>query len=153
MRVLWAGVPICLAAAALAAPQTPTAPADPRIGSIHPFTVQRGATSLVTVRGSGIRRARGVFLDSAPFTAAIEGAEAEAPGQTTGRNRAPMDLVRLRIQAAADAKPGRYLFRLITPQGVTNALPLRISEHPVFPEPAGTHETPETAVPVEKLPA
>src|SRR5713226_1178777 len=153
MRALWVIVCVCATEAAFAVPQASTAPADPRILSIHPVTAQSGATSLATVRGSGIRQATAVFLENAPLRATIEGAEAEPPGQTTGRNKIPMELVRLRIQVASDAKPGRYLFRLVTPQGVTNALPLRITEHPVFAEPAGAHETPETAVPVEKLPA
>src|SRR5712692_2625487 len=132
MRALSLIVCVCATGAAFAAPQTPAAPADPRIVSIHPFTAECGAMSLATVRGSGIRQATAVFLENAPLRATIEGAEAEPRGQTTGRNRVPMELVRLRIQIDEAAKPGRYLFRLVTPQGVTNALPLRITEHPVF---------------------
>ena len=51
-----------------------------------------------------------------------------------------------------DAKPGRYPIRLITRNGISNALPLHIVDLPVLPEPAGEHETRESAVAIAKLP-
>ncbi|MBI3694949.1 MAG: hypothetical protein HY238_08940 [Acidobacteria bacterium] len=109
--------------------------------SVHPFTGQRGATFVATVRGNGLREATSVFLEHAPLTVAIEGTEAEPPNETTAKSKTPFDLVHLRIQVAADAKPGRYPFRLVTPHGVSNALPIHITAYPVAAEPAGLHET------------
>jgi len=153
MRSPWlvlslAGYVLGGSAAALAAARV-----DPRALSVHPFTGQRGATFLATVRGNGLGQATSAFLDNAPLTLTIEGAEAEPPGASAGRSKTPFDLVRLRVQVAPDAKPGRYLFRLVTPQGVSNALPLHITEYPVAAEPPGSHETPDTAVLVDKFPA
>lgn len=130
-----------------------SAAAEPRIVSLHPFTGQRGATLLTTVRGNDLRQATSVFVDRAPLTVTIEGTEAEPPNESTARSKTAFHLVRLRVQIARDAKPGRYPLRLVTPQGVSNALPLHITEHPVAAEPPGSHETPDTAVAVPTLPA
>ncbi len=157
MRAPWlvlslAGI-VVLSVAAFAAPKAAAPVGEPRALSVHPFTGQCGSTFLATVRGNGLREATSVFLEDAPLTVTIEGAEAEPPNEATAKSKAPVDLVRLRIQVAADAKTGRYLFRLVTPQGVSNALPLRITEYPVAAQPAGSHETSEAAVPVDRLPA
>jgi hypothetical protein len=63
-----------------------------------------------------------------------------------------MQAVRLRVQAAPELKPGRYPMRLITPNGVSNALPLHVIDRPVTMEPDGSHESPETAIAVSRLP-
>src|SRR5258708_2705902 len=49
-------------ASALAAPKAPAPPGDPKLVSMHPFTGHRGAESVVTVRGTGLREATTVFL-------------------------------------------------------------------------------------------
>jgi hypothetical protein len=141
---------IFVVAALLAgAPKAPDSPSDPKLVSIHPFTGQRGAAFVATVRGSGLRDATSVFIDNAPFTAIVEGAEPDAAGKP---GKTSVDGVRLRIQVEANAKPGRYPFRLVTPRGISNALQLHILDLPVAAEPEGSHETPDTAVSVEKLP-
>src|SRR6266545_2138432 len=119
MRAVWSS--LVLFVCALAAPaQT----ADPKLLSVHPFTIQRGVASEIVVRGSALRGATSVFLGHAPFTATVTGYEAEPPEPTTGRKKNPADLVRVNIHASADTAPGRYVFRLVTPAGVSNALPL-----------------------------
>src|SRR5258706_210939 len=136
-------------ASALAAPKAVDAPGDPKLISVHPFTGQRGAALTVTVRGNSLRGATAVILENAPFTAVIEGAE-PAPDKT---GKTPADIIRLRIQVDANAKPGRYPLRLVTPGGISNALGFHILDLPVVAEPAGSHETPDTAISVDKLPA
>src|SRR5437879_4098056 len=123
-----------------AAPKAPVAPGDPKLVSIHPFTAQRGAAFIATVRGSGLRDVNAVFAENAPVTASIEGAERDASGKT------PVDVIRLRIQIGENAKPGRYPFRLVTPRGISNALQFHILDLPISAEPEGSHETPDTAV-------
>ena len=146
MRVFW----ILLIATCLGAQKAPDARMEPVAQSVHPFTVQRGTTIQSTVRGTGLRGARAVFLSGAPLSIAVEAVETETPG--TGRSRGPVDLVRMRVEAAADSKPGRYPFRLVTANGVSNALTLYVAELPVQVEPAGSHELPESAVPVATVP-
>src|SRR5262249_2075920 len=94
-----------------------------------------------------------VFLEGASLAVNIEGAEAEPPNAGGPKSKLPFDLLRLRITVSPGAKPGRYPIRLITPRGVSNALPLLITEGPIAAEPEGSHETPDTAVAVDKLPA
>jgi hypothetical protein len=147
MRALWAAVGLVLSLPAFTQPRT-----DPRVISIHPFTGQRGTTFIATVRGSGLAGASAASIGKAPFTITVEGMEAEAPGESSGRNKGRMDLVKLRVQVPGDAKPGRYPIRLITRNGVSNALPIQIVDLPVLPEPAGEHESAESAVAISKLP-
>ncbi|MBI3473073.1 MAG: hypothetical protein HY013_17085 [Candidatus Solibacter usitatus] len=136
----------------MAAPKAPAAAPDPRAISVHPFTGRRGDTFVATVRGIGLRETTSVFLDRAPLAVTVEGTQPEPPNENAARSKVPFDLVRLRIQAAADARPGRYPFRLVTARGVSNALTIHITDYPVAAEPEGSHETPATAVAVERQP-
>jgi hypothetical protein len=125
---------------------------DPRAISIHPFVGQRGSTLSATLRGAGLAGAHAASVGGAPFTVTVEGVEPEPAGDSPGR-KAKIDLVKLRIEVRPDAKPGRYPIRLIARNGVSNALPIEIVEAPVSAEPAGAHETRESAVPIATLPA
>ncbi|MDQ6662862.1 MAG: hypothetical protein M3Z23_00520 [Acidobacteriota bacterium] len=156
LSVLIAGCVLTGAGPATAARKSANA-GDPTAKSVFPFTGQIGSTFLATVRGANLAKSTGVFADGAPFTATIDPDHApdSAPpaiAPSAGMPPAPEETVRLRVQVHADAKPGRYSFRMMTPRGVSNALPLYLAEQPVFAEPEGTHETPETAVFVDKFP-
>lgn len=120
--------------------------ADPKIISIHPFTGQPGTTFLVTIRGSNLGGAIGAHAGDAPFSAAVERVETEAPGKVT------INLVTLRVQAQAGAKPGRYPIRLITRGGISNALPIHLVALAVTPEPDGSHELPDAAIRISAMP-
>src|SRR5215472_14423405 len=113
MRALWAAVAAVLSLSAYAQSRT-----DPRAISIHPFVGQRGTTFVATLRGSGLTGANAVSVGQAPFTVAVEGLEPEQTENAAGRNKARIDLLRLRVQVSPDAKPGRYPIRLITPNGI-----------------------------------
>jgi hypothetical protein len=147
MRVLAPAVAVlvCLPAAA-------QSPVDPKAVSIHPFTGQQGTTFRATVRGAGLAGAKSVVAGKAPFTISVEQVTSEPP-PAAGRDKSPTDLVTLKIDVAADAKPGRYPVRLITPNGITNALPVHVVEHPVAAETEGAHDTPESAVQVGTVPS
>jgi hypothetical protein len=135
-----------------AAANKPEPRPDPKVTSVHPFTVQRGTTLAVTVRGSGLQGANAAFVGAAPLRITMEGVEVEPPGDANRKSKVPIELVRMRVEVAADAKPGRYPFRLITPYGVSNAIPLFVSELPVTAEPDGSHDSPDTAVAVPSGP-
>jgi len=92
-----------------------------------------------------------VNLEGAPLTVAIEKIESE-PAPETSRVKTPTDVVTVHVQVSPDAKPGRYPIRLVTKNGISNALPLHIVEYPVALEPEGAHDTQETAIPVPNLP-
>jgi hypothetical protein len=148
MRGIWVAAGL-LSSVCVAAAQPRS---EPRAISIHPFTGQRGTTFIATVRGSGLGGARAAVTGNAPFTVAVEGVEPEPAGDSANRKGNRIDLVKLRVEVAPDAKPGRYPIRLITSNGVSNALPLHIVDFPVLVEPSGEHEMLETAVAVEKVP-
>ena len=136
----------------LALPAAPQSRTDPRIISIHPFTGQPGTTFVATARGSGLAGASAAYLGDVPFRITVEGVEPEPPANTGGKNKTPMDLVKLRIEVQAGAKPGRYPVRLIARNGISNALPIHLVEFPVTPEPEGSHETQESAVSISSMP-
>ncbi len=102
--------------------------------SAYPFTGECGKSFVTTIRGANLGARRLCFWKTPPeaaaipFTATIESADAE--------------LVKLHVQVDAGTKAGRYLFRLITPKGVSNTLPLFVVSQPVSAEPEGSHETP-----------
>ena len=70
-----------------------------------------------------------------------------------GAARAPRIWSSCGSKCRQDAKPGRYPIRLVTRNGISNALPLHIVDFPVLAEPAGVHETQESAVAIAQLPA
>lgn len=147
MRAIWA-----ILAGLAVLPISAESRVEPKASSIHPFIGQQGTTFLVTVRGSGLAGTTGVSLGKAPFTVAVEGQETEKPGESAGPAKRPIDLVKLRVQALPDAKPGRYPIRLITKNGVSNALPIQIVDLPVAVEPEGAHDGRQSAVAVSKVP-
>src|SRR5437764_12359885 len=99
MRPVWVVVAVVCSLPAGAQPRP-----EPRAISIHPFAGQRGTTFTVTVRGSGLEGASTASIGNAPFAVTVEGVEKEPPAE--GRNRSTMDLVKLRVEAWQDAKPG-----------------------------------------------
>src|SRR4029450_6157288 len=126
---------------------------EPRAVSVHPFVGQRGTAFTAVVRGNGLRGATSVFLQDTSLAIAIEATEAEPPAESGDRNKTQFDRVRLRVEVASDARTGRYPFRIVTPQGISNALVLDVSEYPVVAEPDGSHAAPETAIALAKIPA
>src|ERR1700730_13678237 len=125
------------------------AAAEPKLLSVYPSTGQQGATFSATLRGNSLREATAVFLNDASLTASIESSEDEISDKSA---KGRFDLVHLHIQVDKSAKPGSYPLRLVTPRGISNSVMLHIVEYPVAEEPAGSHETPETAIVVKKLP-
>lgn len=125
--------------------QAATAPAEPKALSIYPFTATPGAAFETTVRGNGLRDATAVFSGEAPVAIDVASAGPEP-------SNARFDVVQLRVRVDAKARPGRYPLRLVTPRGVTNAFTLHVVDLPLAAEPAGAHDSPETAVAVDKVP-
>src|SRR5260370_3909148 len=122
---------------------------EAKLRSVDPSTGQQGATFSATLRGNSLREATAVFFNDGSLTAFIEASEAEISDKSA---KGRFDLVNLRIQVEKNAKPGVYPLRLVTPRGISNSVMLHIVEYPVAEEPAGSPETPETAIVVKKLP-
>ncbi|MBL8231754.1 MAG: hypothetical protein JNL98_24875, partial [Bryobacterales bacterium] len=120
----------------------------PSIKSIHPFTLQRGKTTSVVVRGTGLKGVRNAIISGSGIRIAVETVSPEAQPA-----RAPMDEVLLRVEVEASVADGRYPVRLLSSDGVTNALPLHVTALPVIEEPDGIHHSADTAIPVAAKPA
>lgn len=114
--------------------------ADPRALSMHPFVGQSGVVFTATVRGTNVKDTKSIFVEQPGVRMAVEGTGVDGNRQ----------FVTLRVEAPA---AGRYSFRLITESGVSNSLPFQILDSEVLREPAGTHETAETAIAVPAGPA
>ncbi|MBL8179014.1 MAG: hypothetical protein JNK48_30345 [Bryobacterales bacterium] len=118
------------------------APPDPRLISVYPTTGQTGSTFTASIRGNAIARCTGVYAPAAGLQFAVEGVSKDKS----------TDVVKLRVTVAPSAKPGPYALRLITANGVSNALTLHVTDLTVVAEPEGTHETAETAVAISSMP-
>ena len=149
--VLLAGLVLIRPGFATAARKSSGSATDPVAKSIFPFTGQIGATLLVSVRGTNLAQTTAVCVEGGGFAASVEGPPTQVAPKTAGE-KTPADIVRLKVQVRADAKPGRYSFRLMTARGVSNALSFYVVKESVAAEPEGSHETPETAVPVSSFP-
>ncbi len=119
--------------------------AEPKLLSIHPFTVQRGTPLVTSMRGTGLTGASSVYI--------ARGFEAEVQSVSKAEGKPAAEIATVKLAAAATLEPGRYDVRLVTPTGVSNALPIHVVDRPVLPEPEGLHEEADQAVAVAALPA
>lgn len=127
------------------------APPEPKLTSFNPFAGQRGATFTVDATGTGLAQASAVFLDRQGPRVTIESIKS-VPSDNP-RQKTPNDVVKLRIETPAAFKAGRFNIRLVTPGGISNALPLAVLDDTVNLEPAGSHEIPDEAIVISTLPA
>jgi hypothetical protein len=100
--------------------------AEPKITSVYPAALARGASIEATVRGSDLAAARALVFDRPGVSAAALAVEKAAEEK--------QELFRIRLTVAADAAPGRREFRVLTPKGVSNAIPLHVVDEPVIDE-------------------
>src|SRR5262249_36107040 len=78
----------------------------------------------------------------APATASRKSKKSSSTG--------PLQLLTLAVKVTPEAKPGVHYLRVLTPRGVSNALPIRVHSEPALLEDAASHELPEAA---QKIPA
>ncbi len=104
---------------------------EPTISSIYPVAAQQGTTFEASLRGSGLVGARDILFEDAGLEARILRSEAdpESPDKDS-----PKDLLRLQVAVSPDAKPGRHDFRVVTPRGVSNKIPVDVVTEPVLDE-------------------
>src|SRR5436190_91673 len=119
----------------------PHAQPEPKISSIYPAGGQRGTVFEAELRGSDLAGAHRVMFVGSGIEARILGIDAEppVPGETAKKDR-----VRLQVTLGPDAAPGRHEFRVVTPRGVSGAIPLQVTAEPVL------HEMPD--VPLRQFP-
>ncbi|MBK9168206.1 MAG: hypothetical protein IPM24_12170 [Bryobacterales bacterium] len=137
--------------ASLLASEPPSVPPSP--ASMHPFAGMRGEPFEVVIRGTDLGAVRSAFSEESRLRLTVGAIEPEPPNEANAKSKKPFELLRLRVESPSGLEPGQYDIRLVSPHGVSNALPLHIMEFPVLAEPAGSHDSEETAVRVESAPA
>ncbi|MBL8292221.1 MAG: hypothetical protein JNN08_10315, partial [Bryobacterales bacterium] len=99
-------------------------PAEPRLTSLYPFSVPRGKTTKVQVRGSALGGARAVVFNESGIAARIVKLE---PGD-------PADVAHVEFTVAGNARVGGRALRVVASAGVTNEIPVQIVEGPTAAE-------------------
>jgi hypothetical protein len=115
---VWAATGLCA--------DTPKEP-DPRISVIDPVAARPGDSFAAVILGADLAGARAVVFEGNGVEASVIGA-----GSEDGKE------VKVKVLVAADARTGRYDFRLVTAHGVTNKIALDVLAVPVLEEAAIT---------------
>src|SRR5882724_1952094 len=132
---------------------------EPALISVFPFGGQQGAEFQATIRGRSLDGVSAVWFDCEQFSASIVSVEndksgapaaASKKGKKSSSSTGPLQLLTLAIKVAAGAEPGVHYLRVLTPRGLSNALPVRVHAEPAILEEAGPHELPSSA---QKIPA
>jgi len=125
-----------LALAALAAP--------PKTESIYPVSGRPGTEFDAQIRGTNLREAYAVWFET-------PGANAEIARVETDSTRKNAEILHVRFKL--DPTFQRGTFRIVGPNGLSNALPIASHAEPTIPEAAGARDLPALAQRIESLPA
>ena len=130
---------------------------EPRLLSVYPIGGQQGTTYRAVVRGRALDGAYGVWFTYPAIEAKVLtlDADPDQPEPTKRGDREPQLTQRLEVDISipSEADPGRHLFRVVTPQGVSNPLGLYVHREEALREQAGPHELPSDAQPLAGYPA
>ena len=122
---------------------------EPTLLSIFPMGGNPGAEFTAEVRGTALEGAYAVWFDTDVLSADIQRVEPVNKASKDGKTGQPASkrkyraMLRLRIQDAA--KSGLYWMRLLTPNGLTDAVRFRVNRDPVIEEVGPAHSDPESA--------
>ena len=140
----------------LAGPGEKPAPkfTGPELTGVLPLGGRQGTTFPVQVRGRGLAGASAAWFPCDDLQASIERVEeipAEPPAKTPSAKtpKEPEYRVKVSVTVSPQAKLGFHALRLVTPLGLSNALPLEVVEEPIIPEQATPHFLPADAQPLQ----
>src|SRR5262245_49111547 len=118
-----------LAVGISSSPSEAPPPRSPQIISVFPAGAQRGSKVQVQVQGKALEGVYGVWLSTESVGGRIDRVEPieleELPGTGPRREKKKYAAQRawLTLQVDAAARSGRHWVRLVSPRGVSNALP------------------------------
>src|SRR5437667_946689 len=124
--------------------------AQPLITSTYPVGLRQGARLELQVRGTGLAGAYAVWFDCEALQGQvkrveeIEAEEKKPEGAKTGSS-ARAHKVTLEVSVSPAATRRVHAYRLITPRGVSNQLPLVVNSEPLLWEADTPNNTPGTA--------
>ena len=121
----------------------------PELLSLFPLGGQRGTTLEVRMRGKNLGGTYAVWVDGGELKADVERVDEIELKEYDLVKKAwtsqPGYRVSFQVEIDASAGIGTHSIRAVTPQGVSNPLPFRVTSHPVQTETADPHQTPEAA--------
>jgi hypothetical protein len=142
---------ICLLALAVpgSVPAQQKATEEPRILSVYPSAAQRGNKLEIELRGNGISGAYALWTAGSGLTARVLRVEEVHDPQplrvspSESKNKRPaVNCAWAELDLPVSIKPGIYSLRLITPLGLSTAVPFRVSDAPVAVEMPAPHASP-----------
>lgn len=110
-------------------------PAEPRLSSVFPLTVQRGQTVAATVRGVNLNGATALYFRDGGIRARVDKVESAPDSPLPAGSKAPQpQLLHLELTIPPDLKPGPHKLRVMTPAGLSNEITVRVVDGPVAAE-------------------
>jgi hypothetical protein len=129
---------------------------EPTLLSVFPMGGNPGTEFAAELRGTALKGAYAVQFDTEKLSADIERVEPAEPAAEGEKSKQEASkrkykaVLRLRIQDSAEA--GLHWMRLLTPNGLTDALRFRVNRDPVIAEVRTMHSRPESAQPLDEFP-
>ena len=99
---------------------TPKPETEPRAFSIYPLGNRPGTSYDAQIRGVKLQDAQALWFETDGIQARIDHAQRDPESDPNAAT--PPDVVNVHVAIAPAAKPGSYLFRVVTKQGVSNAI-------------------------------
>lgn len=118
---------------------------DPKLRSIFPLGCQQGAKLAVAIRGTGLTGAYAIFGSKDLIARVVQVDSIQLEEVNDPSKKSAGHHVLLQMEIAPAARLGAHSLRLVTPQGVSNAIDFRVDSDPCVMETQGDHDTPARA--------
>ena len=121
----------------------------PETRSVFPISVQSGKVTKSFVQGKDLNESYGVWFNNRGITAKIVGVKEfeliEKSGLRGQKKLVEGQRVTLDLEVKSEVEPGRYSFRMVSPSGISNPLPLLVVDQPLIIEENKSHNKPVNA--------
>jgi hypothetical protein len=121
----------------------------PETLSVFPISVQSGRVTKSFVQGKHLNESYGVWFNNRGITAKIVGIKKfeliEKSGLRGKKKLVEGQRVTLDLAVKSGVEPGKYSFRMVSPSGISNSLPLLVVEQPLIIEENKSHNKPVNA--------
>ncbi|MCU1272823.1 MAG: hypothetical protein JWO48_254 [Bryobacterales bacterium] len=131
-------------------PATPKPETEPRAFSIYPLGNGPGTSYDAQIRGVKLQDAQALWFETDGIQARIDHAQRDPESDPTAST--PPDVVNVHVVIAPAANPGSYLFRVVTKQGISNAISMRVTNERTIAEPENLTAQSEHAPRLEAFP-
>ena len=122
---------------------------EPAVLSVFPLGGQQGTTLEVQIRGKNLGGTYAVWVDGRELKARVDRVDEiklkEYDLVTKAWKNQPGYRVSVQLEIDGSVEAGTYAIRAVSPQGVSNALPFRVTSDPVLTETEDPHQTPGAA--------